>query len=263
MPQIRCPNCGLTINLENRKDTDVNMITAAVHHNASTFTDLLRMTKLPRKTLCIRLKELCASGVLAKADGVYTLGGVVAPERRYANPLARISGAVHDKRMRGFVMLGLLLIGFPAVSYVLATMVQFSGTPATYQEPQLLGNFTAVIEVNNVKDLYAWQVAVSFDSNELKILDAKTGDSFASEYPFFPEPAIRADGALLGATLNGEVPGVDIDGQGALAVITFGYYTSEYKAPQVVSSPETFLLDSQGASIPLSDTTFSPFRLVP
>jgi PKD repeat protein len=71
-PQITCPYCGNTIGLENRKEVDFGKIMHALGKSPRTFTELLTMTNLPRKTLSIRLKELCASGSIMK-DGGYHL----------------------------------------------------------------------------------------------------------------------------------------------------------------------------------------------
>jgi hypothetical protein len=74
MPQIRCPKCGTTINLENRKGVDFSTILNALQRSPKTFTDLLHLTGLPRKTLSLRLKSLCDSGAIVK-DGGYRLNG--------------------------------------------------------------------------------------------------------------------------------------------------------------------------------------------
>ena len=71
-PQITCPYCGNTIGLENRKEVDFEKIMSAIGKSPKTFTELLTITSLPRKTLSIRLKELCASGSITK-DGGYHL----------------------------------------------------------------------------------------------------------------------------------------------------------------------------------------------
>ncbi|HVP40880.1 MAG TPA: PKD domain-containing protein [Candidatus Krumholzibacteriaceae bacterium] len=71
-PQITCPHCGSTINLENRKEVDFEKILHALGKSPRTFTELLTMTNLPRKTLSLRLKELRASGSIMK-DGGYHL----------------------------------------------------------------------------------------------------------------------------------------------------------------------------------------------
>jgi PKD repeat protein len=71
-PQITCPHCGNTINLENRKEVDFEKITYALNNSSKTFTQLLEITNLPRKTLSLRLKDLCNSGSIVK-DGGYRL----------------------------------------------------------------------------------------------------------------------------------------------------------------------------------------------
>ena len=75
MPQITCPNCGTTINLENRRALDFKLIRSATDKTPRTFTELLHITKLSRKTLNLRLKELCAEGILLKNDGMYSSNG--------------------------------------------------------------------------------------------------------------------------------------------------------------------------------------------
>jgi hypothetical protein len=263
MPQIRCPNCGLTINLENRKDTDMQLITTAVQHNASSFTDLLRSTKLPRKTLSLRLKEMCGNGVLAKVDRGYKLNGVSGPEKRVANRFSRVSRVVGDRRMKGLVLLGLILIGFPVVSYALASFYQQAPSINVTPEPKLLGNFTVAVVVHDVKDLYAWQAVIAFNTSELKLLGATSGKDFNVTFPCFPNPSDLGNGMILvGGTLLGQVPGVDIQGNGTLAVIEFGYYVSNYQTPRIVKyakGAETLLFDSQYPlhKIPMSDSTLS------
>lgn len=77
-PQITCPHCGSTINLENRKGVDFEKIMYALDKSPKTFTELLTITNLPRKTLSIRLKELCTSGSIIK-DGGYHLNSSIKP----------------------------------------------------------------------------------------------------------------------------------------------------------------------------------------
>jgi PKD repeat protein len=77
VPQITCPYCGNTIGLENRKEVDFERIMCAIGKSPRTFTELLTLTNLPRKTLSLRLKELCASGSILK-DGGYHLNPSIA-----------------------------------------------------------------------------------------------------------------------------------------------------------------------------------------
>lgn len=80
-PQITCPHCGNTINLENRKEVDFEKITYALNNSSKTFTELLEITNLPRKTLSLRLKDLCNSGSIVK-DGGYRLSTSFRPYKK-------------------------------------------------------------------------------------------------------------------------------------------------------------------------------------
>jgi PKD repeat protein len=80
-PQITCPHCGSTINLENRKEVDFEKIIYALNHSPKTFTELLDLTNLPRKTLSLRLKDLCTSGSIIK-DGGYRLSSSIKPAKK-------------------------------------------------------------------------------------------------------------------------------------------------------------------------------------
>jgi len=80
-PQITCPHCGSTINLENRKEVDFEKIMYALNHSPKTFTELLELTNLPRKTLSLRLKDLCTSGSIIK-DGGYRLNSSIKPTNK-------------------------------------------------------------------------------------------------------------------------------------------------------------------------------------
>jgi|GEM_PF-3592686 len=74
MPQITCPKCGTTINLENRKNIDYGKILNALQKNPKTFTELLKSTCLPRKTLSLRLKALRNSGIITNNGGWHLNG---------------------------------------------------------------------------------------------------------------------------------------------------------------------------------------------
>jgi hypothetical protein len=73
MPKITCPNCGTTIDLETRRKTDFSLILNALKGNPKRFTDLLHATRLPRKTLSIRLKDLRSTELISKHEGFYHL----------------------------------------------------------------------------------------------------------------------------------------------------------------------------------------------
>jgi len=148
MPQVRCPNCGLTINLENRKQLDINLITDAVNRRGKSFTDLLHVTKLPRKTLSLRLKELCITGILTKSDGVYELSGGYEKKGGSIGNLKTIPGILSDRRVKAFFAIALLVIGFPVASHVLAGL--FAPPTSNITERSLQGQFSMTLEVSEV-----------------------------------------------------------------------------------------------------------------
>jgi PKD repeat protein len=80
-PQITCPYCGNTIGLENRKEVDFQKIIDALGRSPRTFTELLTITNLPRKTLSLRLKELSASGSITKDGGYHLNPSIVSASR--------------------------------------------------------------------------------------------------------------------------------------------------------------------------------------
>ncbi|MGQ9566079.1 MAG: PKD domain-containing protein [Candidatus Bathyarchaeales archaeon] len=99
-PQITCPHCGNTISLENRKEIDYDKILCALNRSPRTFSELLTMTNLPRKTLSIRLKDLCSAGTIVK-DGGYRLSASVAPDY-YRNSVQRkkVNGKMYGSILR-------------------------------------------------------------------------------------------------------------------------------------------------------------------
>jgi len=95
-PQITCPHCGSTINLENRKEVDFEKIIYALNNSPKTFTELLEITSLPRKTLSLRLKDLCNSGSIVK-DGGYRLGTSLKPNRKIFTTKSEGNGKMNGK----------------------------------------------------------------------------------------------------------------------------------------------------------------------
>jgi hypothetical protein len=257
MPQITCPNCGTTINLENRREVDFTLIKKATDKHPRTFTELLHFTRLSRKTLNLRLKELCAEGILMKEEGMYTLNGASKSGKDNGGNLMKgFSRMFDDKRVRTGLVLVALLASFSLSGYVLASLV----APTTYVEPyvapKLLGNFTMTLDVNNVADLYAWQAAIEFNPAQVKVLGAESGDFIKAEFPLFNVAPIGiGDGLLLSGTLEGPVPGEN--GSGTLAIVVFAYYTNNYALPSIVGWKAgfgTWLEDSSLATIPSGQT---------
>jgi hypothetical protein len=254
MPQITCPNCGTTINLENRRETDFDMIKNATDGEAKTFTELLHITNLSRKTLSLRLKEMCQSGILMKSDGIYNLNGGIPSDKGRRKVSGGFARAFRDKRLRTGLMLAAFILFTCTSSYVLASFIM---PRASYQEPAVLGNFSVALDVNaDVKNIYAWQVAVRFDSSEMKVLQVMSGDFVGSDFPLFvnsTDTHAHYSTLLLGGTLLGNDQGKD--GPGRLATIVFGYFLKDYAKPEMVLDEKTFFLDSSGSNIPYSDST--------
>ena len=261
MPQVTCPNCGMTINLKNRKEIDVSLIKSAAK-TPRTFTELLRVTRLPRKTLSLRLKELCVSGTIVKSDGVYKLNGVSEFWSDGGKSIGRLSEMFRDRRMRTGLMLVAFLLISSASMHVLAMRLKPPQFIQTYQEPVIIGNFTMALDIYNVEDLFGWQVAMTFNSSELEVLKLSPGDFFIFNDPRYPQdPRLLSDiygsRLMLGSCLYGDMPGKH--GSGRLATIVFGYFTENYDTPQIVPKEvfETLLLDSQGEPIPIKDSTLT------
>lgn len=259
MPRIRCPNCGTSINLENRRQLDYKMIVSALNRGSKRFTDLLKITGLPRKTLSMRLAALCDSGVVVKDDG-YSLNGSVHLEKW--SKLDAFEGqhlAKPFKLTRRNVLLAvmLVLIAAPMAANVLATMFK-PPPPSPTPTPQFIGTFKVHIKVHDVTDLYAWQAVIFANSSELVFVDAVEGEFmqknapqgttfvFADEQSNPHTPNI----VLVGNSLLGDISGVN--GTGTLATLTFGFKSENYALPRIIYDHkvhETFLLDSNLADI--------------
>lgn len=279
MPQIKCPNCGLTISLENRKETDMDLITKAVQTKERTFTELLHITRLSRKTLSLRLKELRSSGSIVKNDGAYSLNGASYPKGK-GNGFVRSflrsarAGTFQDRRMRNFAWVLMLLLSSSVSGYVLAMFLVTPQPSQTHETPMIIGTFTMALDVNNVKDLHGWQVLVAYNPSELEVTQIIPGGFVGAEYPssemadvsggiFLNATDIGWGKFLVGGLLIGNGPGKD--GSGRLATIVFGYYTRDYKLPSIVqdeSMSETCLLNSVNSIIPIEGQTSLTFEVI-
>jgi hypothetical protein len=269
MPQIRCPNCGATINLENRKEIDMDMITKAVEHNARTFTDILNLTRLPRKTLSLRLKELRLNGMITKEDRFYRSNGHSQPPIIRSTTIHRLSNLAQNKRVRTGFMLIALVVSIPTFSYALAAM--FLVSPA--RQPAVIGRFNMVLAVHNMDGVRAWEVVIPYNLGQLQVLNVEPGSFLGSEIPLLANGTdsgsgnapmminktdIDGDGKLDGVLLladnvYGNVPGRS--GDGLLATVTFGYYYDNYEVPKIVSVWDKGLIHLETCWIgPVEDT---------
>jgi hypothetical protein len=241
--------------LENRRELDYTLIRNATDKRPRTFTELLHITKLSRKTLNSRLKEMCAEGILIKSEGMYKSNGTSGFGSDGGHHLKSLSRVFDDKKMRTGLMLVALLVSFSLSGYVLAMMYKpFTGVETTSTEPKPLDTFTMVLSVNNVNDLYSWQVAIVFNSTQVKVVNASAGDFLNPEStpPYLEYSTDTAPGlVLLTGSLEGNVPGKS--GSGTLATIVFEYYANGYDPPRIVSQEanfDTWLMDSTLTMIP-------------
>jgi len=169
------------------------------------------------------------------------------------------SKVFHNRKVRIGMMLIGLLVCFSASEYAFAIFLVPHQHEKISKKPRVIGNFTLVLEVNNVTDLYTWQVAITYNSRQLKVLNVIPGGFVGDKFPFFLTSTDTFENLLLlGGTLYGKVPGKH--GSGSLATINFGYFMNDFDQPRIVSKElvfETFLLDSQGGFIPIYDSTLT------
>jgi len=249
MPQIRCPNCGTTINLANRRETDFNLITDAAKKKPRTFTELLHITRLPRKTLSLRLKELCVNGDLLKREGAYESNGVSQFSSKGRKSIQKFPRMFHDRRVRTGVVFIALLLSFSASGYVLAMMFTSPPSISPTSQPSYIGTFEMDLKIYNTADLFAWQAMIHFNQSELVFVEAVEGN-FLNPNALYGTIFLFVDDTDPGELLvYGSLKGMDalgVSGTGTVATITFGYKSEAYVEPKIVYGDvyETYLLDT-------------------
>lgn len=225
MPQIQCPNCGTTINLENRRTIDFNLILRAVQKKPRTFTELLHITHLPRKTLSLRLKALCKSGGIKKEEeGGYRSNGW-SPNMRGEKMSTTSINFPKPRLTRKQILVAILLlcIGVPISAQVQAMLFPYSPPPS----PKYYGTLTVNVNIYNVIDLYAWQIGICFNPDELVYHNDTEGAFLPTANPPYGTvyecvgDVYEEDGELLlgGCLIGGPIQGAS--GSGTLATITF------------------------------------------
>jgi hypothetical protein len=163
----------------------------------------------------------------------------------------------------------MLLMGFSVSGYVLATFFAAPPEENIIKKPIIIGNFTMSLEVNNVDDLYGWQVAIFYNSSQLEILEIIPGNFVGTNFPLFTNSTDSLkDLLLLAGCKIGNVAGES--GSGRLATLVFGYFTEEYNDPIIVPKKsservffETLLLNSEGQPIPINENTLALVRVQP
>jgi len=184
------------------------------------------------------------------------------------NPLRGLLYALMGGNKRGRISLILteLLLTSALFGYAFATLVPKGSEP----EPKILGTFKMILYINNVEDLYAWQVIIKYDSQNLELINATPGGFLGENFPqclnetnvdrgIFLGPAIEKNLIIIGGSLIGKDVNVK-NGSGKLALLSFGYYTSNYETPRIIIKQgifETKLLDSSGTEIPINENTLT------
>lgn len=159
----------------------------------------------------------------------------------------------------------MLIFSCTTFGYALAAFLPKESKP----EPKILGTFTMTVNVNEVENLYAWQVVIKYDSKNLELIEASPGGFLGVVLPeeinddnvhmgIFLGPAVTNNLIMMGGTLIGGVPGKS--GSGELAKITFGYYTINYTLPEIIlekGTYKTMLLDPEGNMLPIGENTLT------
>lgn len=273
MPQVRCPNCGVTINLENRREIDFDLIVGSLKKGPKTFTQLLRTTRLPRKTLNIRLKDLIDSGIIVK-DGGYSLTDSPQTHEFQARRSIKKIHNLKSKAIRfvkenpngnrdAFLILALfalMMIGITHPLMVRANRVH--NINAGYQIADRI--FEVRIGITNAVDLYSWQGKITYDPTILKVADVAAGEFLSSEaivinatgevystttsysassiLIFATDTNSMGGDLLIGGSLLGQVQGSY--GAGALATITFSIINEKTETTNVNLRGGIILLSS-------------------
>jgi len=272
-PQLRCPRCGTSINLESRKKIDLQMIISELKKGPKTFTDLLHSTRLPRKTLSLRLIELRQSGIIVK-DKEYRLNG--SPPPSYSR--GEIEKLFTFDNKRKILLLALILcISIPLGTYAFATYVA-PPPPDTPLEPpptQYYGVLIVDIKIKNVDNLYDWMARINYNAGllEFRNFTKVPGDSLFqyslmdifglnSTDTFVLKDQHLSDDLLVADSLQGDTP--PVSGNGTLGRITFAikapemtleFFQEDGNKPSIVFEPivvptfTTLLEDAEGQEI--------------
>jgi PKD repeat protein len=157
-PQITCPHCGNTINLENRREVDFEKIMYALDKSPKTFTELLAITSLPRKTLSIRLKELCSSGSIIK-DGGYHLNSLTKPTNKI------LGKRIGNGKMNGTMLhIGKNVQWIPAALIVCLVLVAFGSAAMLSPPPPAPKSPNAGFSYSPISSIFVGS-ALTFDAS--------------------------------------------------------------------------------------------------
>jgi hypothetical protein len=179
-----------------------------------------------------------------------------------------------NKKLLAYLII--FMLGIPSISLALALFYQPQPQPTEPQptEPQPIGYLRVEFYVNNVTDVYAWQVGIRYNYTNLKIISIKPGNfltkgrdvqsnKLSSNVEIYENTLFFhkvLDGGILVAcqTLTGNSPSVN--GSGTLLTIEFAYFYKYEEATIIYNeSPQydTWLLRKDTTEIPISRNTIT------
>jgi hypothetical protein len=123
MPKITCPYCRNTIGLDERREIDHGLILDTLKSGPKRFTDLYHATHLSKKTLSLRLKDLCEKKTVVKRGYQYCLNGAYRHQdgkNMFIRNMGRNFSAV-TRNLRIVALLMLWLIPSATLAFALMT----------------------------------------------------------------------------------------------------------------------------------------------
>jgi len=258
-PQIRCPNCGTSINLESRRKMDFHLIVSELKKGHKTFTDLLHVTRLPRKTLSLRLKELRQSGIIIK-DKDYRLNGSP-PPFYMKGEISKLF--TFDQKKRILLLTLILCVSLPisALAYAIYSAPPPLQMPPEPPKPQYYGMLVVDLKIRNVTNLYAWDARINYDAEILEfrnftkkevtnslfnqslmdIYGMNSTDTFVLKGDPGEEPQHLSDDLLVADSLQADAP--PVNGSGTLGRIVFAIKTPGKSLEFFQNNPPTIVFE--------------------
>jgi hypothetical protein len=195
--------------------------------------------------------------MILKREGVYMSNGTHVMENRSTAYFKRFSTMPYDKKIRAGILLALLIVSTPVAAHVLASLFAAPAAPLvveTSQSPIVIGSFAMALEIHDVSYLYAWQVSIAFDKDQMEVLAIEAGDFPDTVMPGVYQSNATGKGyVVVGDSLIGVSTGWS--GSCKLATIVFGYYVEIYSEPEIVPTAEggasTVLLTPTPNNIPI------------
>ena len=143
------------------------------------------------------------------------------------------------------MVIAMLLAGVAPASAQTGTVVRVD---PTFQQVQPGATFTLTIQIDDVVNLYAFEILISFPPDKLEVVSASHGDFL--EGPFLGLITWDNDAGTVTAIVSQQNPTEPQTGSGRLVVITFQALGDRTDADIVLS--EVTLSDNNGFEIPCS-----------